>query len=344
MSNSDSLNSKCRIIVDAMGGDFAPQNAVLGAVQAFEERKDFELFLIGKEKEILRVLSENKVSFPKESIIHAEDVIEMGDSRPTAVIKAKPGSSIVAGVNLVREKKADAFVSAGNTGAVMAAATLIMGRIEGVGRPTIGAPMPNISGICTVFDVGASVDSKPKHLLEYAIMGTIYTKEIFGIDNPSVGILSVGEEESKGSEVSLAASELIKKTNLNFKGNVEGGDIFKGTVNVVICDGFTGNILIKFGEAVIPFLRFKFKEYAKKGLTNLIKIAIAKSAMKEVLKDFDYQEQGGVLLLGVNGICMIGHGRSTPKAIKNLVFRADYMYKKNLIKKFESSIKQYSHL
>jgi glycerol-3-phosphate acyltransferase PlsX len=344
MSNSDSLNSKCRIIVDAMGGDYAPQNAVLGAVQAFEEKKDFELFLIGKEKEILRVLSENKASFPKENIIHAEEVIEMGDSKPTAAIKSKPKSSIVAGMTLVKDKKADAFVSAGNTGAVMAAATLIMGRIEGVGRPTMGAPMPNTTGVCTLFDVGSSVDSKPKHLLEYAIMGTIYTKEIFGIDNPSIGILSVGEEESKGSEVSLAACELIKKTNLNFKGNVEGGDILKGTVNVVICDGFVGNILLKFGEGVIPLLRFKFTEYAKKGLTNLIKIAIAKNAMKEVMKDFDYQEQGGVPLLGVNGICMIGHGRSTPKAIKNLVFRADYMYKKNLIKKFESSIKQYSHL
>ena len=208
----------------------------------------------------------------------------------------------------------------------------------------MGASMPNSSGVCTLFDVGASVDSKPKHLLEYAIMGTIYTKEMFGIDNPSIGILSVGEEESKGSEVSLAACELIKKTNLNFKGNVEGGDILKGTVNVVICDGFTGNILLKFGEAVIPLLKFKFTEYARKGLGNLIKIAIAKSAMKDVLKGFDYQEEGGVPLLGVNGICMIGHGRSTAKAIKNLILRADFMHKKDLIKKFESSIKQYSHL
>lgn len=344
MSNTDSINSKCRIIVDAMGGDFAPQNAVMGAVQAFNEKKDIELFIIGKEKEILRVLSDNKVSFPKGNIIHAEDVIKMGDNRPTVAIKSKPNSSIVAGVTLVKEKKADAFVSAGNTGAVMAAATLIMGRIEGVGRPTMGAPMPNTTGICTLFDVGSSVDSKPRHLLEYAIMGTIYTKEIFGIDNPSVGILSVGEEETKGSEISLAASELIKKTNLNFKGNVEGGDILKGTVNVVICDGFTGNILLKFGEAVIPLLKFKFKEYSAKGLMNRLKMGLVRSAMRDILKDFSYEEQGGVPLLGVNGICMIAHGRSTAKAIKNLVLRADYIYNKNLIKKFESSIKQYSHL
>ena len=343
MSNSDSFNTKCKIVVDAMGGDYAPQNAVLGAMQALAEDKDIELMLIGKEKEILKVLSENNLTLGDAKIFHTEEVIEMGET-PTTAIKNKRGSSIVAGINLVKEKKADAFVSAGNTGAVMAAATLIIGRIPGVGRPTMGAPLPNTSGVCTLFDVGASVDSKPKHLLEYAIMGTIYTKEIFGIDNPSIGILSVGEEDTKGSEVSLAACELLKKTNLNFKGNVEGGDILKGTVNVVICDGFTGNILLKFGEAVIPLLKFKFKEYAEKGFMNKIKMGLVRSAMRDILKDFSYEEQGGVPLLGVNGICMIGHGRSTAKAIKNLVLRAKEMHSKNLIKKFESSIGQYSNL
>jgi glycerol-3-phosphate acyltransferase PlsX len=175
-------------------------------------------------------------------------------------------------------------------------------------------------------------------------MGSIYTREIFGIEKPSVGILSVGEEETKGSEVSLAALEMIKKTNLNFKGNVEGGDILKGTVNVVICDGFTGNILLKFGEGVLTLLKFKFKEYAEKGITNKLKIGLVKGAMKEIMKDFDYEEQGGVPLLGVNGICIIGHGRSTSKAITNMVLRAREMYAKSLIKKFESSIGQYSHL
>jgi phosphate acyltransferase len=343
MSNSDSFNTKCKIVVDAMGGDYAPQNAVLGAMQALAEDKDIELILIGKEKEILKVLSENNLTLGDVKIVHTEEIIEMGET-PTTAIKNKRNSSIVAGTNLVKEKKADAFVSAGNTGAVMAAATLIIGRIPGVGRPTMGAPMPNTSGVCTLFDVGASVDSKPKHLLEYAIMGSIYTKEIFGIDNPSIGILSVGEEETKGSEVSLAACELLKKTNLNFKGNVEGDDILKGSVNVVICDGFTGNILLKFGEGVLTLLKFKFKEYAEKGITNKLKMGIVKGAMKEIMKDFDYQEQGGVPLLGVNGICMIGHGRSTAKAIKNLVLRAKEMHSKNLIKKFESSIGQYSNL
>ncbi len=343
MYNSDSNNLKCRIVVDAMGGDFAPQNAVTGAVQAYSEKKNFELFLVGKKTAIKKVLSENKLQFDDEKIINADEVIEMGDV-PTNAIKSKPNSSIVIGANLVKEKKADAFVSAGNTGAMMAASTLIMGRIPGVGRPTIGQAMPNETGISTLFDVGASVDSKPRHLLEYAIMGTIFTSEIYGIENPKVGILSVGEEESKGNEVTLAAAEMIKKTNLNFVGNVEGRDILKGTVHVVVCDGFVGNILIKFGESVLDFLKFKFKEYASQAFVNKMKIGLVKSSMKEILKDFDYQEYGGVPLLGVNGISIIGHGSSTPKAIKNMVLRAYEMYEKKLVTKIENSIKKYSNI
>ncbi len=342
MNNSDS-KSRCRIVIDAMGGDYAPQNAVVGAIQAFNENGNFDLYLVGKTSEIQNVISSNNLSFNKENIINADEVIEMGD-QPTAALKSKPNSSIVVGAKLVKDKKADAFVSAGNTGAMMAASTLIIGRIPGVGRPTIGQAMPNQTGISTLFDVGASVDSKPKHLLEYALMGTIFTKEIYGIENPKVGILSVGEEESKGNEVTLAAAELIRKTNLNFVGNVEGRDILRGTVNVVVCDGFVGNILIKFGESVLDFLKFKFRDYASKGVINKLKIALVRNSMREILKDFDYQEYGGVPLLGVNGISIIGHGSSTPKAIKNMVLRAYEMHEKNLVQKIENSIKQYSNL
>ena len=343
MYNSDSNKSKCRIVVDAMGGDFAPQNAVLGAIQAFEQKKDFELFLVGKEKEILQVISSNNLSFSRDNIIDADEVIEMGDS-PMRSIKAKPNSSIVVGTNLVKDKKADAFVSAGNTGAVMFASTTIMGKIEGVDRPTIGASMPSEMGVCHIFDVGASVDSKPQHLLEYALMGTIFTREMFGVENPKVGVLSVGEEEGKGSATSKAAVKLIKQTNLNFVGNVEGRDILKGTVNVVVCDGFVGNIVLKFGEGVLSLLKYKFKDYAEQSFTNKLKVGLLKSTLKEILKGFDYQEQGGVPLLGVNGISIIGHGSSTPKAIKNMVLRANEMYEKDLIKKIENSISKYSNL
>ena len=343
MYNSESNKKKCRIVVDAMGGDFAPHNAVTGAVQAFSENGNFELFLVGKEDEIKKVLIDGNLEFDTGKIINAGQVIDMKDS-PTNSLKSKPDSSIVVGARMVKENKADAFVSAGNTGAVMAASTLIIGRIPGVGRPTIGALMPNQKGISMLFDVGASVDSKPKHLLEYAIMGTIFTREIYGIKNPTVGILSVGEEESKGSDLSLSAFDLIKKTNLNFIGNVEGRDILAGTANVVICDGFVGNIILKFGEGVLSLLKFKFKEFAAKGLLNKIKMLLVKNSMREILKDFDYQEHGGVPLLGINGISIIGHGSSTPKAIKNMVLRANEMYEKDLISKIDSSIKQYSNL
>jgi len=353
MNNSEPNNStldkqgfdkqKCRIVVDAMGGDFAPRNAVVGAVDAYNENRNFELFLVGKRDAILDVIHSDNLTFDESHIIHADDVIEMGDS-PTSSIKAKANSSIVVGATLVKEKKADAFVSAGNTGAMMAASTLIMGRIPGVGRPTIGAAMPNKNGVCLLFDVGASVDSKSKHLLEYGIIGSIYLKEIYGIEKPGIGVLSVGEEDTKGNEVSLAAFELLKKTSLNFLGNVEGRDIMNGNVHVVVCDGFVGNILIKFGEGVLSFLKFKFKDYASKSLLNKLKMGLVMGAMKTILKGFDYQEQGGVPLLGVNGISIIGHGSSTPKAIKNMVLRANEMYEKDLVAKIESSIKKYSSL
>jgi phosphate acyltransferase len=343
MDNSDSNNSKCRIIVDAMGGDFAPQNAVLGAVQALKENNFFELYLVGKEDEIKKVLKDNEAQFDDKFIINASQVIGMGDT-PTTAIKAKPDSSIVVGAKLVKEKKADAFVSAGNTGAMMAASTLIMGRLPGVGRPTMGSLMPTSQGKCSIFDAGASVDSKPQHLLEYAIMGSIFMKEIHGIENPKIGILSVGEEDSKGNAVTQEAFRLLKKTNLNFVGNIEGGDILKGTVNVVICDGFVGNIVLKFGEGVLTFLKDKFKAYAGQGLVNKLKIGLVQGAMREILKDFDYQEHGGVPLLGVNGISIIGHGRSSQKAVKNMVLRAKEMYDKELVQKIQDSLSNYSNI
>ena len=195
MNNSGNNFSRCRIVVDAMGGDFAPANAVLGAIEAFSEKKNFDLILVGKQKQITEVLSSNSLSFAKDFIINAEEVIEMGDS-PAASLKAKPNSSIVVGAQLVQDKKADAFVSAGNTGAMMAASTLIIGRIPGLGRPTIGAEMPNVNGVCFLYDVGASKDSKPIHLFEYAVMGTIFAKEMNGVSNPKVGVLSMGGEDS----------------------------------------------------------------------------------------------------------------------------------------------------
>jgi glycerol-3-phosphate acyltransferase PlsX len=339
----DNSSERCKIIVDAMGGDYAPLNAVVGAIEASMENPGFDLFLVGKEKEILRVIAERNLSFDNSRIINAEEIIDMGDS-PTEAIKKKPNSSLVVGARYVREKKAHAFVSAGNTGAMMAASTLIMGRIPNVGRPTIGAEIPNTHGTCFLFDVGAGKDAKPNHLFEYAVMGTIYARDLGGVANPQVGILSMGEEESKGNEITTAAFKLLKQSKLNFIGNVEGRDILTGKVDVVVCDGFIGNILLKFGESVPKLLKHLLKKTAEKNLIDKIKIGLFKGTLKRALKDLDYQEHGGVPLLGVNGISIIGHGASTPKAIKNMVFRAYDMYKKNLNQKIEESLTEYSNI
>lgn len=341
MSKNQS-NIKCRIAVDAMGGDYAPMNVLLGALQAYNESKDFELILVGNKDIILDVARRENIPIDENMIHHASQIIDMKDV-PTTALKTKQDSSIVVGAKLVKEKKADAFVSAGNTGAMMAASTLIIGRIPGVSRPTIGAPFPTEKEkTCLVFDAGSSVDSKPQHLVEYAILGTTFAKEIFGVQNPSVGTLSIGEEESKGNELVFATAKILKESKLNFFGNVEGRDILKGTVDVVVCDGFVGNIILKFGESVLTLLKTKIKKYAEGGLLHKIKALVVKSVLKITLKDMDYQTHGGVPLLGVNGISIIGHGSSTPLAIKNMVLRAKEMYDKNLIQKFEEALKNYA--
>jgi phosphate acyltransferase len=343
MNNPGNNSARCRIVVDAMGGDFAPANAVLGAIEAFSEKKNFELFLVGKEKKISEVLSSNSLTFPKKFIVNADEVIEMGDS-PAASLKSKPNSSIVIGAQLVRDKKADAFVSAGNTGAMMAASTLLIGRIPGLGRPTIGAEMPNVNGVCYLYDVGASKDSKPIHLFEYAIMGTIFAKEMNGVSNPKVGVLSMGEEEGKGNEVTEAAAKLLRESKLNFIGNVEGRDILVGNVDVVVCDGYVGNIILKFGESVPKLLKHLLTKTAEKSFIDKLLIGLSKGVLKKSLKSLDYQEYGGVPLLGVNGISIIGHGSSSVKAIKNMVLRANEMHQKQLVQKMTTAISEYSVL
>ena len=340
--DQSNYNTNCIIAVDAMGGDKAPQNAVIGALDAFNDVNNFDLLFVGRKTEILNILKNNNLSFPEENVINASEIIGMKDS-PTSALKTKKDSSIVVGANLVKENKAHAFVSAGNTGAMMAASTLLIGRIPGVGRPTIGATIPTETGNgCTIYDVGASVDSKPHHLLEYAIMGSLYAKEISGLNNPSVGLLSIGEENSKGNKVTLAAYDLLKNADINFIGNIEGRDILKGKVDIVVCDGFIGNILLKFAESIMGLLKAKVRTYADISLSNKLKALVVKGTLKDALKDMDYQAYGGVPLLGINGISIIGHGSSTPLAFKNMILRAYEMHRKNLINKIEGSLKYYA--
>jgi phosphate acyltransferase len=325
-----SKDNQICIAVDAMGGDYAPANVVAGACEAIHEAGDrLHIMLVGPEDTIrasLREYGHQPGAFAPPagsySIAHAPEVIDMHDL-PTAALKTKRKSSIGIGLHLQKDGQAHAFVSAGNTGAVLSAATLILGRIHGIGRPTIGAVVPSAKGPCLLLDAGANVDCRPQHLLEFAVMGSIYISTMRNIKDPRVGLLSIGEEDTKGNEASLAAMKLLRKSGLNFVGNVEGRDILTGDLDVIVCDGFVGNIILKFGESVPQFLKTKFKAFAEISVTNKVVGLMVRNALRRVLKDLDYQEHGGVPLLGVNGVAIIGHGKSSPLAIKNMIYRAE---------------------
>ncbi|PIW70498.1 MAG: phosphate acyltransferase PlsX [Ignavibacteriales bacterium CG12_big_fil_rev_8_21_14_0_65_30_8] len=341
-------HSKCRIVVDAMGGDFAPHNAVLGSLDAFNET-DIDLFLIGDREQILEVINTNNKNFDPTKIIHTTEIISMSE-HPTEAFKKKKDSSIVKGASLIKDKKADALVSAGNTGAMSVASILGIGRIQGISRPTLTAPLPNEKDSYTFLsDVGAFVDSKPQHLLDYAHLSKVYIEEVVGIKNPKVGLLNIGEEKDKGKTLTFETSKLMENSNLNYVGNVEGKDILKGSVDLVICDGFIGNIILKFTESIIPFLKSSFKNYSEKGFINKLKIAPLKlpsfkSAFKESLDKANPDKVGGLPLLGVDGISIIGHGSSSVLAIKNMVLQANKMHQNNLIQKMKDSISKLSNI
>lgn len=342
MTDQDN-NSKCTIAVDAMGGDFAPLNAVAGAVEALNEDKSFELLLVGDKNKVMSVLNNQNLEFDEEKIVSTSEIIEMSDS-PVVSVKTKKDSSIVVGSNLVKNRRAAAFVSAGNTGAMTVSSILNIGRVKGVLRPTLTAPFPNSkNGYTFISDVGAFVDSKAEHIVGYAILSSIFIEEIYGIKNPSVGLLNVGEEESKGYKLTTEAKELLSKAPINFIGNVEGKDIFSGKADLIVCDGFIGNILLKFAESIIPFLKTTFKNYAEEGLLKKLRIGMLKTPLKEALKNASYELQGGLPLLGVNGISIIGHGISSSLAIKNMVLRAKEMHDKNIIQKFEDALEKYAN-
>lgn len=328
-----------RIAVDAMGGDYAPQNIVVGAMEAQKNLpSDVQVVIVGKEdqlKDEVRRLSSNGTIACE--IVHASEVINMDDV-PTVALKQKKDSSIAVGLTLQKEGKVDAFVSAGNTGAVMSASTIILGRLKGVGRPTIGAFLPSEQGVCLLLDAGANVDCRPQHLLEFAIMGSIYASYMLQHPNPKVGLLSIGEESTKGDERTQEAHRLLSKSKLNFIGNVEGRDILKGKAQVVVCDGFVGNVVLKFAESVIGLLKTRFRDYASHNLLRKLWIGVMYGTVKKVLKDFDYQEHGGVPLLGVNGVSIIGHGGSTPKAIKNMILKAEEMVRRNVNRHIEQAL------
>lgn len=305
-----------KIAVDAMGGDFAPEQIVFGAVRA-AKKYQCEIVLVGDEPKIRDVLK-HETGWEKLGITihHTTEVIEMGE-HPAEAVRAKKDSSLVVATRLVKDGTCDAVLSAGSTGAAVTAAQLILKRIRGIGRPTIATPIPTPKGATLLLDSGANVDSKPVHLVQSGMMGAIYAEYVFGIKNPKVGLLNIGEEETKGNEQAKETYALLKEMHtINFGGNAEGRDIPKGNFDVVICDGFVGNVVLKFAEGLAKTIMKLIKEAIKDGgfLAKLGALMLMPT-LKKLSKRLDASEYGGAPLLGVNGVCIISHGSSNAKSI-----------------------------
>ncbi len=304
-----------KIAVDAMGGDHAPHAAVEGACQAAAEGAD--VVLVGDRARLEPLLSGSGVEV---EIEHADEVVEMGDS-PLAV-RQNRRSSIRVAARLVKEGRAQAVVSAGNTGAAMIAAKTVIGTIPGVDRPALAAVLPSRGGQTVVLDVGANVSARPAHLRQFAVMGHFYAQDVLGTADPRVGLMSVGEEEGKGTELSREAFKVLQRTGLNFAGNVEGGDVFKGAIDVVVCDGFVGNVMLKSGESLAGYLESLIKDALKSSWRSRLGYLLARPAFEEYRRRTHWSEYGAVPLLGVDAGFLIGHGRSNARAIHNAVRRA----------------------
>lgn len=315
-----------RIALDAMGGDFAPQATVEGAyLYQKETSARNEVVLVGIQEQLLAECEKHaNWQNLKISIVHADEVVAMNES-PTEALKQKKNSSLQVGLNLHKQNEVEAFVSAGNTGAQMAASLLSLGRIEGVNRPAIGSFVPSEKGMIFLIDVGANADCKPINLLQFGIMGGIFVDHIYNAADLKIGLLSIGEEEKKGNELTQAAHQLMKNNLRGFYGNIEGRDILKGKVDIVVCDGFVGNVILKMAESVIGVLTKSFKRNLGSNLFTNLGALLVKPAFSELRRNYDYEEYGGVPLLGVNGISIICHGSSSGKAIKNALFVAERM-------------------
>jgi glycerol-3-phosphate acyltransferase PlsX len=325
-----------RIAVDAMGGDYAPQQAVLGCVLAAKEEQIASV-LVGRSEEISQELAQYE-DYPQDliTIKDAREVVEFTD-HPAMAVRKKRDSSIVVANQLVKAGEADAVISAGNTGAAMTASLFILGRIPGISRPAIAIPLPTVKGVTVLLDAGANAENDPEDLVQFGVMGTIYASSVLGLESAKVGLLSIGEEETKGNKLVVEAHQLLKTSGLDFIGNVEGKDLLMGMADVVVCDGFVGNIILKFAEGMAAALFQKMKEaLLQSPVTKLGALAI-KPSMKKLKASFDYAEYGGAPLLGVKGVSIISHGRSDAKAFKNAIKAAANAVQQDMIGKIRNS-------
>lgn len=315
------MGEKVRVVLDAMGGDNAPDEIVKGAVDAVNEAKDIQVILVGQEEKVNAVLE--GLTYPKEQItvVNATEVIEMAEP-PVAAIRKKKDSSIVVGMKLVKEQQADAFVSAGSTGAVLVGGQVLIGRIRGIERPPLAPLIPTEKGVTLLIDCGANVDARSSHLVQFAQMGSIYMKHVMGIANPTVGIVNIGAEEEKGNALVKETFPLLKaQEDLNFIGSVEARDIPAGPADVVVCEAFTGNVILKMYEGTAAMLLSAVKKGLMSTLRSKIGALLIKPALKETLKDYDASKYGGAPMLGLNGLVVKTHGNSKALEIKNTVLQ-----------------------
>jgi len=325
-----------KIGIDISGGDYAPEEIFKGAVLARKEYGE-DIVLIGVREEIEEQARKHKVDLDDFTIVHAPDKIEMGES-PATSVRRKKNSSITIGTNLLKERKIDAFVSCGNTGAAVCAATLILGLIEGVERPGIGLMMPTREGVSLIIDVGANVDPKPMHLFQYGVMASVYYEVVLNKENPSIGLLNIGEEETKGSDFVKYVHKLFSASPLNFSGNLEAKHMFSGKCDCIVCDGFVGNVALKVTEGCAETMgKFLFDTIMKDPL-GLFGLLLIKRSLRKFKRVLDYSEYGGAPLLGVDGVVIIGHGRSNSKAVKNAVRAAIHEVKHDLNVKIKKRI------
>jgi len=329
-----------------MGGDHAPEEIIAGAIRAVEEL-EVEVFLVGDPKIIQKYLDDHtKVASEFIHLVEAEGVVEMCEE-PLVAIRRKPQASINVSMQLVRKKEADAVVSAGHSGAAMASALLKLGRIKGIDRPAIGAVFPTLNPerSVIVLDVGANVDSRPKYLEQFALMGTIYSKYVLGNQEPQVGLLNIGEEPSKGNELALKTHELLTANPaIPFKSNAEGRDVLSGEFDVIVCDGFTGNILLKFAESVGSVVLQILKEELPRGLHGKAGAMILKPNLKRIKQRIDHAEHGGALLFGVAGVCIISHGSSKASSIFNAIRLAKEAIDNQVIHRIQNYTKEHQEL
>ena len=306
-----------KIALDAMGGDFGPPNLVAGAVMALQEYPHInKLYLVGDSAKIGSELKKHECNDSRIDIVHSTQVVEMSDTAWSAV-RRKKDSSVSRAVDLVKRGQADAIVSAGHTGAAVAASMIKLRTLPGIDRPGIAAVLPTEFNVFVLIDAGANIDARPEQLLQYAFMGTVYSRHVLGYKNPTVGLVSLGEEDVKGNEMTKEVFKMLKKSSLNFVGNIEGRHLFEDPVEVVVCDGFVGNVILKTCESISVAIFQWLKHELMRTPMRKVGAFLAKDAFLTIKDKTNYEEYGGSPLLGVNGICIIAHGASTPLAVKN---------------------------